>query len=501
MGEIRPETEVDRTQAALGAHTIGLPLRDAAVQIEIRDDVVRTRGGQRVLALLVNILSRMKGVVGTIHVVGSSDAPVIAGTSLTGDYELGVHGVLHNFVESLNAANSEYRAHIEFGACEGKAVRIAVGTEVGSGDVVVGCDAWRALFGALANDADWDAANPVGGAMAATLASVEVFKRLLAANGASAMPLAPSDLVYSVFNHAVGADAVSGPDVPTLRLRDIAVAGCGAGGSGTAVVLAMHPSISGTIDLIEPGRHKLSNLNRYLASTASDVHGRRHKLASLVDHLARCAPALTPTVHARPWEQLDAHPWQTVVSAVDTIESRWQIQRRSHSDATIIDLGVDDLLYSVLRVTPGGRCLFCKHPYDPDLDLKQRALRWGVSLDVIRDWTSSERPVDDDMIQSLSRTQGRQREDFADLLGVRFSQTPALLECGSTALRADVPSQAPILPLATTAVAVVGAAEVIKQAVGLPTLDNWLAHDLRRNPAGPWRKHREPIAGCPEHEE
>lgn len=68
-------------------------------------------------------------------------------------------------------------------------------------------------------------------------------------------------------------------------------------------------------------------------------------------------------------------------------------------------------------------------------------------------------------------------EDFADLLGMQFMDTPTLLECGSTSLRADVPSQAPILPLATTAVAVVAASEVIKSSVGLAPLDNWLAHD------------------------
>jgi hypothetical protein len=37
-------------------------------------------------------------------------------------------------------------------------------------------------------------------------------------------------------------------------------------------------------------------------------------------------------------------------------------------------------------------------------------------------------------------------------------------------------------PPATSAAAVVGAAEIIKHVTGMPALNNWLAHDLRRNP-------------------
>ena len=86
-------------------------------------------------------------------------------------------------------------------------------------------------------------------------------------------------------------------------------------------------------------------------------------------HCCRCrveaAPARSPAGAQR-------DPWKLPTGRV--------VQRRAREDATIVDLAVDDLLYSVLRVTPGERCLFCKHPYDADLAVKQRALRWGVPL-------------------------------------------------------------------------------------------------------------------------
>jgi hypothetical protein len=498
MAQIRPETEVDRTQAALAADGLRLPLARAAVEIEIAPGVEATSGGQRLVALLVNALARMKGVVRGIHVVTDDNPKVRPGTPLFSDpFTDGLAAL----VASLNTTESTFRASLSLGPTTDPAVRVQVGGTPGAADIVVASDAWRALLGHFATEADWNAANPIGPALAAVVAAVEVFKRLVAANsGGTDARRAPEDFAYSAFNYGVDADAAVGPDVGGVRLADIAIAGCGAGGSGTAYILAMHPRLSGVIALIEPGIHKLSNLNRYLATTADDVHGARHKLSSLVNHLACFAPSLVLDLHARPWAQLDTHAWGMLISAVDTIEARWQIQRRAREDAMIIDLAVDDLLYSVLRVTPGGRCLFCKHPFDPDLAVKQRSLRWGVPLETIRDWTGADKPIDREMLEILCRTQGQDAAAFIELLGVPFSETPRLLECGSTSLRADVPSQAPVLPLATSAAAVVGAAEVIKHVAGMRALDNWLAHDLRRKPAGPWSKHRGPVGGCPHHD-
>lgn len=495
MAPIRPETEVDRTQVALATDRLGLPLTRGAVEIELETGVVATPAGQRLVALLVNVLARMKGVVGPIRIT-EEDAKVLPGTPLMpGRF----HDGLARLVESLNAPDSQFHARLAFEAVDDPVVRIGVGTSPGSADLIVGCDAWRALLGRYATRSDWTVANPVGPALAAVVVAVEAFKHIVAANGGSGATVLPADFMYSAYNYGVDERAATGPDIPTLRLADAAIIGCGAGGSGTAFVLAMHPRITGAIDLIEPAAHKLSNLNRYLAATAADVHDERHKLASLVAHLAAVAPSLDLNLHPRSWEQLDDHPWGNLVSAVDSIEGRWQIQSRSRPDATIIDLAVDDLLYSALRVTPGGRCLFCKHPFDPDLALKQRALRWGVSVGTIQRWVAEDQLVNIAMIEQLAATQGRDAATFAELLGRPFRETPQLLECGSTLLSAEVPSQAPVLPLATSAVSVVGAAEIIKQINGSGHLDNWLAHDLRRNPMGPWTKHRGPIASCPNH--
>jgi hypothetical protein len=154
----------------------------------------------------------------------------------------------------------------------------------------------------------------------------------------------------------------------------------------------------------------------------------------------------------------------------------------------------------VIRVVPGGWCLECKHPFDPDYELKQRAARWGVDVETVRAWTSGNVPVTAEMIALLAETQGKEPDDYAELEGRAFADVPALTECGETRLRTDVPSQAPVLPLATTPAGVVLAAEIAKRFVAPEAqLRNWLGHDLGRRPERPRVVWRPASARCRRH--
>ena len=453
--------------------------------------------GQRLLVTLVNTLCRMKGVVRTVHVLGLGDDPVLPQVPL--DAPTLAEG-LGTLVMRLNSPMSDFRAEISFATPNSEpAARINLG---GGDGLAVGADGWRALLGSYAADANWNASPPYGAALAAALAAAETYKRILIANGVDNRQIRlGDDLAYSLFNYGVGPDAVEGPAVSSLQLAGVAVAGCGAGGTAALYVLAMQPGLTGELSLIEPNVHKLSNVNRYLMTTAADVGEHRHKLGSATGHLAKFAPGVSINAYPRPWEQLDEHPWPIVVSAVDTVEARWSIQARSPAGAQILDGSVLGMLYNVVRVVPGGWCLECKHPYDPELSAKQRAARWGRNLQTIRDWAAADVSVDQAMIERLAETQNRPVEDFADLLGVPFSDTPRLLECGVTPMSTQVPSQAPVLPIATTPVGVVIAAELAKSfAAPDSVLSNWLAHDLQRAPGMPRVKWRPLSASCSRHE-
>lgn len=496
MARIRPETEVDRTEAAIARFGGSLPLEHGEVAIDVGREAAVSPVGQRLLVTLVNELARMQGVISAIAVTGISGEPILPGVPVEGD---DVEAGLTALVESLNSDASSFRAAIAFGSSD-DAVRVSLGGGAPA-DIAVGADAWRALLGDYARDADWDARAPYGAALAAALAAVETFKLLLLRNGLADPQRHPSgDLAFSAFNYGVDAEAAVGPEVLELDLRDVAVVGCGAGGSAALYVLAMQPGLRGDVALIEPGRHKLSNLNRYLMTTASDVHEQRHKLGSAANHLARFAPLLRPTLYPVTWEVLDARPWPLVLATVDTVPARWAIQRRAAAGAEILDAAVNDLFYGLVRVVPGGWCLECKHPYDPDYELKERAARWGQGIETIRTWTRQNVFVSAGMIGRLAEVQNRDPDEYAVLEGRRFDEVPAVTECGETTLRTDVPSQAPVLPLATTPAGVMLAAEVAKHFIAPETqLDNWLGHDLGRRPQRPRVVFRPASKHCPRH--
>lgn len=490
--KIRPETETDRTEAALRRVGASIPLPRGAVEIAASDRAAASPTGQRIMTLLVNELARMKGVVSAIHLV-ASNTPVVGNIPLRQDRLL---DGIEESIASLSSPESTYGTQVTRQPSAAPDVRLRIG-DVGGAGLQIGADGWRALLGSYHEQTAWDDPCPFGACLAAALAATEIFKLLLAANaGPDSHRRHISDLAYSVFNYKTNEMSAKGPSLGSLEIADLAVVGCGAGGSASLYVLAMQPGLSGTVSLIEPSVHKPSNINRYLMTTASDVHEGRHKLGSLGNHLARFAPGLSPVLRPRTWEQLEQHPWGRVISTVDTVEARWNIQRRAKPQSEIVDAAVMDLLYSVLRVVPQGWCLECKHPYDPDLPLKQRAARWGVEVEEVQIWERDDVEVTEEMVNRLSQIQGKDVHEYEELVGKRFRDVPRLTECGETLLRTDIPSQAPVLPLATTAAGVVLAAEIAKMhAIPEAGLSNWLAHDLS-NPERAWTKFRPTNPRC-----
>jgi hypothetical protein len=70
--------------------------------------------------------------------------------------------------------------------------------------------------------------------------------------------------------------------------------------------------------------------------------------------------------------------------------------------------------------------LECKHPYDPELRLKQRAARWGQTVETVSAWTESNVFVTMEMIEHMAQTQNQAVEYYAELEGgsVRRGASP-----------------------------------------------------------------------------
>jgi molybdopterin/thiamine biosynthesis adenylyltransferase len=435
--------------------------------------IVGEPAGQHLLALHVHLLARMKGVVQNIFLPLAVDPPLQPGVPLVGS-TLGAG--LRELVASLSGAESTYRTELVLG-CSEQAADVRVGIGVPTGDVTVGADAWRAFLGEFVALSRWSDCCPLGPYFAATLAAAEVFKRLLRINLGWQEGALLEDAAYSLMDYSLNDHAASGPDLPEVTVRDLAVAGAGAGGTAALYTLASFPRVSGSVVAVEPGRLKESNLGRYLMSNYAQVHGHVHKLESVERFLEVHAPKLRCKVVDAKWHEV-SRAWQTVLATVDTPEARWDVQRSR--PAAVLDAGVMGLLFAVLRVVPGGWCLECKHPPDPEVTWRQRALRWGLTVGDVKQRYYNRVRVSMEDVERLADVQGRPVDDLKSLVGVPFDEVPALTECGQAALSLAVPSQAPVVPMSTTAAGIVLAAEIVKDSTGIGTpLHNYLVQDLR----------------------
>lgn len=489
---IEAETEYHRTAKALMelVPSAQLPLPNGVVEIASGRDQLASPGGQLLLTLLVNLLARMKGIVRRIHLDEVAHEAIHEGVPLFGAT---LTDGLNVLVASLNGPKSEHRSELVVGSsAEAVDVRVSIGD--GAADINVGSDAWRAMFGAHVRNARWNDRCPLGPQMAATICASEVFKLLLKRNFGWSEGRLVGDLVFSLLNFGVNDRALAGVDVSDVFLDDIAVAGAGAGGTAAMYSLASFAHVKGRLVVVEPGGLKASHLGRYLMTDYAQVYSNTAKLESLGLFLRAHAPKLELEPHQKHWQDVN-RTWRTVVCTVDTPHARWDVQR-SHPQA-ILEAGAMGTLYAVLRCVPNGWCLECKHPYDPEITWKQRAKRWGLSLEEVKRRNRERTPVTRADVERLADVQGRPLIELLSLEGVPFDEVPALTECGETPLSLTVPSQAPILPMATTAAGVVLAAEIVKAITGRgQPLQNYFDHDLRFVPRADRHRFKRRLESC-----
>ena len=489
---IEPETETHRTEKALTqlAPRASLPFARDTARVVIAGEG-STPVGQHTLTLLVHLLARMKGIVGQIDVCGLDDQTLLRGVPLIGASLK--DGLIH-LVTGLSGPKSDYVTRISFDdeRCTPD-VTVAIGD--GDADIRLGADGWRVLIGSFAVESSWDEQSPLGAYLAATIGAAEVLKRLLLINVGWADGVLIEHLAFSLVDYSAGPDATPGIDIPGVDLRDVAIAGTGAGGSAALYTLASFPDLTGHLTVVEPGLLKPSSLGRYLMTTYEQVHAPIHKLDSMSRFVDVHASELALDPIEGYWHEVE-RDWGLVLSTVDTPEAKRDVQR-SRPEA-ILDAGViGGMLYGVLRVIPGGWCLECKHPYDPETMWNQRAARWGLGVDEVKRRYLTRELVTRQDIEHLADVQGRSVASLLELEGVPFDQIPSLTECGETPLSLQVPSQSPVLPLGTTAAGIVLAAEVVKQMTGVGRrLSNYFTHDLRRLPRSVDQRFRRKRQDC-----
>lgn len=507
MERLEPETEIHRTQKALKA-LLGrtgeggdVLFPESSIQIEAPEDVVCRPGGQLALALIVNLMARMKAIVSTVAV----DLPY--GIERHGKVPLPGNDLregLEQLVSSLSGPESEYDVTWRFDTKQPRpTVSVALSRKNGdapASDVVVGAGPWTAFINMPGSRSNWSEPIPVGPHMAATFGVAEVFKQLLMRNYPEQTRRPVKLLENTAFcaltyedkplgNAYLRADA-------RLDLDRMGIVGLGAGGTAALYTLASYPHVDGAVTLIEPANHKKSNLARYPLSNYEDCAYGTSKVEVAGAFLRRQAADLIVQEEDLSYADVRERDFRLVLSTVDTPEARWDIQR--DSIPIILDAAVVESIYALLRVYPGeGMCLACKHPYDPDITWKRRARMWGKQVDTVRRMYVERAPVTVHDISVLAEVQGRSVDDFAELEGLPFDQVPALTECGQTHLDLREPNQVATLPFVATMAGVLLAAEVIKERL-MPeaALRNWFDHDMLWVPKTSRHRFRPPVSSC-----
>lgn len=496
VDKIDQETEIHRIQKAL-KQLVGseknredILLPDSRVLILASKNILSSFGGQLCVTMIVNLIARMKSIVNEVLVPLPFEIEKYNFVPLFHhDFRIGIQ----ELVESLSGPNSEYRVKFYFDDIKAYKPTVVLSLHPVEKNyscpvITLGADDWTAFINSDCESKFTTIKIPIGAFVAGNLGVAEVFKHLLRIN----FPSQSTRKIHFLNNinfcaldytfHPLPHQYSSLPE--QIEISDLAIAGVGAGGSAALYTLSCFPNLYGDITLIDPGKLKKSNLARYLLTSYQDISEHKEKVEVASSFMSTVQSNVTVNKKILPYHMVNGRNFHIVLSTVDNPEGRWDIQKDNPS--VILDASVVDTIYSLLRVDScGGMCLGCKHPYDPDITWKKRAKMWGKSVLEMKELFNSGSKADEVSLRRLAEIQGRPMSNFLELLGMKFSDIPAITECGETRLTLQVPNQLATLPFVTTIAGVLLAGEVIKELY-LPTntLHNWYEHNLLWIPKG-----------------
>lgn len=363
-------------------------------------------------------------------------------------------------------------------------------------DLYVGGDDWTASL-ATTPAAVTASQSGLGVHAAAALAAAEVNKRVLVPLGMRCVML-PASFVWNLLNYQL---AVA-PDPCTRRRAKarLATFGCGSIGSSCTAVLACIDELTGEIwpvdpDTIDPGR----NPYRYPALTGIETGPKAEWVAGVLRNAGWTAHAFVGDVAS--WVAAQPAPgmFGVAVSSVDTVEGR-----RDVADAlagTTLTAGVAGLALHVQVEHPADdfRCPYCQF-LDVRSALEQcqvLAATVGLPADRIVQLIDANAVLTAEDIQQAV-AQGKVHPDNAHaLVGRRLDDLirRAYAEAAVPTANPNARPAAVSAPYVSWFAGVLLAAEVDKEALGLPLLDRRADVDLSGLPLGVTSRHTRDASG------
>jgi len=203
--------------------------------------------------------------------------------------------------------------------------------------------------------------NPVGPLVAAALGAAEVFKLVLGDVLSGVVPA--EDIAFSSLTYRVG-EQEAGPALGGVHLPDVVLVGAGSIGSAFLWGLAHLPDASGKLTPVDSDRLKRHNLDRAILVLDGVAASEPEKARWARDMMKPWMPKLGVTPFSGAIRQyVDTLPpdyrLPLVISAVDSIESRRDIQDALPERILNASTGPTKIEVSRHGVLGEGPCLYC----------------------------------------------------------------------------------------------------------------------------------------------
>lgn len=332
----------------------------AKVTVEVAPETARSRTGQHLAWMVLNLLARQAGEIATIEL---SVPPGIAPITPLGPLVPASAGDLGACLRAGIAAINPTILGARGGERSRVAIRVGPGP-LGEGDLAVATTAigWSGYMGREPVDVIGADGNPIGAYLAACLCAGEVFKFVRGARPDAASPA--QRLWLDGYRFAISGTPDETPELPPgVPLAPAIVAGVGAVGNAFLHVLYAVPEAEGGLTVIDGDLAGIedTNLNRYVLFGHQDLD--RQKASAAAALFAGRPLVVFPVDDSwERWVATQREPrFDLVISAVDKNPARHAIQDalpRLILSASTNEMRAQVNAYDVLN---GGPCLRCRN--------------------------------------------------------------------------------------------------------------------------------------------
>jgi hypothetical protein len=378
-------------------------LEQSRIEIIIAPEVTAAPAGHALVYQLATLTSRL---FDNVHLWGDEEAPAVAEFPLlTGRVLAAVRSAMRCTRTALTGATG----------ADARLIRVFVGDisppqQLDSLDLYVGASEWGACLSISHPQQFTATTNPVGALAAGALASGEVFKLVFSDVLRGSVILGrgvPDTYSISLLTYSP-TSGTSEPRLPDDITMDVVLFGCGSIGCGVLLGLLSTPHVRGRLTVVDNGVFDETNPYKYTLLDSSSAHAHLPKAIWAKDLVDRHG-ADRFSVYAHEGTAYDYVASLTpdyrlplVVSAVDTVEARMEIQDTLPRFA--VNAGVAGTTAEVsVHAFADGPCLACLGitQQRESWSAKPIADRLGLEQERVYELIISNSPLSKDDLQAI----------------------------------------------------------------------------------------------------